>query len=576
MKKMVKLSICLALACSMVACSPKKAADTDTVGGNQSADNVLTGKAKGFGGEVIATVTLKEGKIVSVVIDGSKETKGIGTLAIDQIPGKIIDKGSTDVDVVATATVTSNAIIAAVNNALDPEKYPYATDEENAGVTKTPEVVVAAEVFQGFGLSNLGRVGPGKDDKDVQVYSINQVFANVLFDAEGRVLDLYVDQLEVATPNYDGDSMPHFSGFPGQKGYNLDSNHDGKIDGVTEDTDENFLEEISSWATKRDRGEGYRMGTGTWASQMDKFQSLFVGKTVAEIKEWYTKYCSDVNGRPLKADSTNEADVTKYNALSDADKTMLADVVSGATMSLNDNHGNIIEAIEIAYNNRKGLDIKGAAAIGLGLDSSGRIGPGKDDKDVSVYSINEVYANTLFDAEGKIVAIHVDQLEISTPNYDGDSMPHFSGFPGQEGYNLDSNHDGAIDGVSVPTEETFNSEISTWETKRDRGESYVMGTGNWASQMDKFESIFIGKTVEEVEEWFAKYCSDLNGRPLKADASKEEDVKKYNALTSEEQAMLADVVSGATMSLNDSHGDIISAIRKSYENKATIDLTVGK
>lgn len=155
-------------------------------------------------------------------------------------------------------------------------------------------------------------------------------------------------------------------------------------------------------------------------------------------------------------------------------------------------------------------------------------------------------------------------------------MLHFSGFPGQEGYNLDSNHDGVIDGVSVPTQETFTSEISSWKTKRDRGEGYVMGTGNWSTQMDKFESIFIGKTVDEVEEWFAKYCSDLNGRPLKADSSKEEDAKKYNTLTSEEQAMLADVVSGATMSLKDSHGDILSAIRKSLANKVTIDLTVSK
>lgn len=574
MKKMVKLSICLALACSMVACSPKN--ESDTVGGNQSTDNVLTGKAKGFGGEVTATVTLKEGKIFDVKIEGSKETKGIGTLAIEKLPDKIVETGNKDVDVISGATVTSKAIFAAVNNALDPEKYPYITEDTTSGVTKTPEVVVAAEVFQGFGLSNIGRVGPGKDDKDVQVYSVNQVFANVLFDAEGKILDLYIDQLEVATPNYDGESMPHFSGFPGQKGYNFDSNHDGVIDGITEDTDDNFLAEISSWATKRDRGEDYKMGTGTWASQMDKFQSLFVGKTVAEVKEWYAKYCSDVNGRPIKADSSNEADVIKYNALSDEEKTILADVVSGATMSLNDSHGNIIEAIEIAYNNRKGLDINGAAAIGLGLDSSGRIGPGKDDKEVSVYSINEVYANTLFDAEGKIVAIHVDQLEIATPNYDGETMPHFSGFPGQEGYNLDSNHDGVIDGVSLPTQETFTSEISSWKTKRDRGEGYVMGTGNWSTQMDKFESVFIGKTVDEVEEWFAKYCSDLNGRPLKADSSKDEDVKKYNALSSEEQAMLADVVTGATMSLKDSHGDILSAIRKSLANKVTIDLTVSK
>ncbi|MGM0397245.1 MAG: hypothetical protein ACQEP4_09365 [Bacillota bacterium] len=48
-----------------------------------------------------------------------------------------------------------------------------------------------------------------------------------------------------------------------------------------------------------------------------------------------------------------------------------------------------------------------------------------------------------------------------------------------------------------------------------------------------------------------------------------EDKAKYNALADDEKAMLADVTSAATMSLNDSHGDIIAAIKASFENKKT-------
>lgn len=38
--------------------------------------------------------------------------------------------------------------------------------------------------------------------------------------------------------------------------------------------------------------------------------------------------------------------------------------------------------------------------------------------------------------------------------------------------------------------------------------------------------------------------------------------------------MLADVTSSATMSLNDSHGDIIAAIKASFDNKVDIELTI--
>ena len=46
------------------------------------------------------------------------ETAGISDGAIEKIPAAIVEKQSTDVDTVSGATVTSKAIIEAVNAAL--------------------------------------------------------------------------------------------------------------------------------------------------------------------------------------------------------------------------------------------------------------------------------------------------------------------------------------------------------------------------------------------------------------------------------------------------------------------------
>ncbi|MBE5811162.1 MAG: FMN-binding protein [Clostridiales bacterium] len=531
----------------------------------------LTGQAKGFGGVVTVTVTREGNDITSVVVDAPNETPAIAKAAIDTIPAKIVETDSADVDVVAGATRTSNGIINAVKNALDPVNFPF---EEEVKAEAAPAVVEASEAYIGLGVHNMGRLGPGADDQGVGVYSFNEVVAAVVFDAEGRILLAKVDQLEIATPNYDGATMPHLSGFPGAT-YNNDADHDAVVDGVIEVTEASFMAEVESWQSKRERGEGYVMGTGNWSQQMDTFEKVFVGKTVEEVEAWFAAYCSDRNGRPLKAGSTNEQDAAKYDALSDADKAMLADVTSSATMSLNDGHGNILGALKKAYENRVPLQIESAASIGLGIHNMGRLGPGADDQGVGVYSFNNVYAAVLFDAEGKVVASYVDQLEIATPNYDGSSMPHLSGFPGQK-YNNDADHDAVVDSVIEVTEDSFMAEIETWLTKRERGEGYVMGTGIWSAQMDKFQTVFEGKTIEEINAWFAAYCSDRNGRPLKAGSTNEQDAAKYDALSDADKTMLADVVTSATMSLNDGHGNILGALEKAYENRVEIELTIGK
>lgn len=79
----------------------------------------LKGSAQGYGGEVTVTVTVDGDDIVSVKAVGEKETQGVGSKAIEELPDKIAEKDSTDVEGVSGATLTSNAIKEAVNKALE-------------------------------------------------------------------------------------------------------------------------------------------------------------------------------------------------------------------------------------------------------------------------------------------------------------------------------------------------------------------------------------------------------------------------------------------------------------------------
>ena len=47
------------------------------------------GTAKGFGGDVTVTLTLADGKITGCTAEGKDETEGVGSTAIDQLPGAI-------------------------------------------------------------------------------------------------------------------------------------------------------------------------------------------------------------------------------------------------------------------------------------------------------------------------------------------------------------------------------------------------------------------------------------------------------------------------------------------------------
>ena len=65
------------------------------------------------------TVTIASGKLSSVEIGENSETDGIGSKAIEQLPEAIVAaNGTTGVDSVSGATVTSTAIFTAVEDCL--------------------------------------------------------------------------------------------------------------------------------------------------------------------------------------------------------------------------------------------------------------------------------------------------------------------------------------------------------------------------------------------------------------------------------------------------------------------------
>ena len=103
------------------------------------AADTLTGNAKGFGGELTVEVQKDGDKITSVEVTKHGETAGISDPAFATVPAAIVAANSTEVDVAAGATVTSKAIIAAVNNAIDPTNFPYeapvvATNDSNVAL----------------------------------------------------------------------------------------------------------------------------------------------------------------------------------------------------------------------------------------------------------------------------------------------------------------------------------------------------------------------------------------------------------------------------------------------------------
>ncbi len=118
------------------------------------------GKGTGIDGEVVVEVKADANTIYEVNVLQQNETPGIGSVAVEKLPGAIVAANSLEVDGITGATVTSTAIKAAVTEALtamgfDPASYQGAAASEGGAGAKTEETLDCDVVVVGAGGAGL-------------------------------------------------------------------------------------------------------------------------------------------------------------------------------------------------------------------------------------------------------------------------------------------------------------------------------------------------------------------------------------------------------------------------------------
>lgn len=120
-------------------------------------DGTYVKPAKGFAGDFELTVVIEGGKITSITAGENNETMGIGSTAIEKLPGEIVNAQSVGVEAISGATVTSEAIKTALGEVI--VEAGGNLDDYSVAVTKTAgeEIVKEADVIiiggGGAGLS---------------------------------------------------------------------------------------------------------------------------------------------------------------------------------------------------------------------------------------------------------------------------------------------------------------------------------------------------------------------------------------------------------------------------------------
>ena len=119
-----------------------------------------TGTGAGIDGDVVVEVTADENTIYAVNILVQNETPGIGSVAVEKLPGAMVEANSIEVDGITGATVTSSAIKTAVTEALtamgfDPAAYQGAPAESAEPAEKAETELSCDVVVIGAGGAGM-------------------------------------------------------------------------------------------------------------------------------------------------------------------------------------------------------------------------------------------------------------------------------------------------------------------------------------------------------------------------------------------------------------------------------------
>ncbi|MGH4122583.1 MAG: FMN-binding protein [Clostridium sp.] len=113
MKKLVVLALWIVLATGLVACGSKSVIYKK---------GTYEGNAEGHIGPIKVKIVTDQYEIKEIVILSQQETPVIAEIVYKKIPPKVIKANSSEVQVVAGATYTSNGLIKAIKDGLNKAK----------------------------------------------------------------------------------------------------------------------------------------------------------------------------------------------------------------------------------------------------------------------------------------------------------------------------------------------------------------------------------------------------------------------------------------------------------------------
>ena len=195
MRKIV--SLILAFALCMIACAG--------ICESLYTPGIYEASVNGMGGPVEVKVEFNESAIVSVTAVGEKETKGLGDVALEKLIPAVMQAQSADVDAVAGATITSNAMLQAVASCINQAKG--VAEETVVETEATADVIVV-----GAGAAGLSAAADAvANGASVIVLEANSFLGGAAGTSMGNIL--HMDQELFATEDRNDAALAKYAGY---------------------------------------------------------------------------------------------------------------------------------------------------------------------------------------------------------------------------------------------------------------------------------------------------------------------------------------------------------------------------
>lgn len=159
----------------------------------------------GMGGPVEVKVEFSDSAIVSVTAVGEKETKGLGDVALEKLIPAVMQAQSAEVDAVAGATITSNAMLQAVASCINQAKG--VAEETVVETEATADVIVV-----GAGAAGLSAAADAvANGASVIVLEANSFLGGAAGTSMGNIL--HMDQALFATEERNDEALKKYAGY---------------------------------------------------------------------------------------------------------------------------------------------------------------------------------------------------------------------------------------------------------------------------------------------------------------------------------------------------------------------------